>query len=31
MTEIFDIDDRSRLPWRFFKSLKSMRYHNQEY
>jgi len=31
MTEIFDIDDRSRLPWRFFKSLQSMRCHNQEY
>ena len=31
MSEIFDIDDRSRLPWRFFKSLQSMRRHNQGY
>jgi len=30
MTPIFDIDDRARLPWRFFKTLQSMGHRNLE-
>ncbi|HBY12214.1 MAG TPA: hypothetical protein DEG78_03525 [Rhodobacteraceae bacterium] len=25
MTRIFDMDDRARLPWRFFGAMKSVR------
>jgi len=31
MTLIFDICDRARLPWSFFKTLQSMGHRNQEY
>ena len=31
MTLIFDIDDRARLPWRFFKILQSQGYRNLDY
>ncbi len=31
MILIFDIDDRARLPWRFFKILQSMGHVNLEY
>ena len=31
MTLIFDIDDRARLPWRFFKTLQSMGHRNLDY